>query len=129
MLPNPGFQWKHQPVIQVWRKVTDDDADAVVKLETYYSTECYDLFENALMDNEVCNFLKSYSMINDSKHHFSLNYLQITYNGETVPLPFNNDILDWALQTRAVLDSAKLPESVSFYNIYGTEYSSPFNIW
>ncbi|KMZ75159.1 Phospholipase A2 [Zostera marina] len=104
MLPNPGFQWKHQPVIQVWRKVTDDDADAVVKLETYYSTECYDLFENALVDNEI------------------------TYNGETVPLPFNNDILDWALQTRAVLDSAKLPESVSFYNIYGTEYSSPFNI-
>lgn len=69
MLPNPGFQWKDQPVIKVWRKVTvDDDADAVVKLETYYSTECYDLFENALMDNEVCNYSKVQIIFNDQYH-------------------------------------------------------------
>ncbi|XP_042016492.1 phospholipase A(1) LCAT3-like [Salvia splendens] len=38
MLPNPAFNWKKQPVIQVWRKHSNGE-DTSVELESYRSNE------------------------------------------------------------------------------------------
>ncbi|XP_020572898.1 phospholipase A(1) LCAT3 [Phalaenopsis equestris] len=102
MLPNPAFKWKEQPMIQVWRKYTEGDES--VKLEVYKLLESFDLFRGALRDNEL------------------------TYNGKSVALPFNLSILKWAAGTRQMLDNAKLPDSVDFYNIYGISYDTPHTV-
>lgn len=64
MLPNPDFNWKKQPEIQVWRKHTSDDEETSVVLETYGRNECVTLFEEALQNNEVLalNFLISLNL-------------------------------------------------------------------
>lgn len=102
MLPNPEFNWKEHPLIQVWRK--DTMGDESVKSEVYKSTECIDLFKEVLRDNEL------------------------TYDGKSVPLPFNLTILKWAAVTRQILDKAQLPDSVDFYNIYGIGHDTPHNV-
>ncbi|XP_073112117.1 phospholipase A(1) LCAT3 isoform X3 [Elaeis guineensis] len=102
MLPNPEFNWNQQPVIQVWRKPSEDNE--AVKLDVYDPTECISLFEEALRDNEL------------------------TYNGKSIALPFNFSILKWAADTRQILDNAQLPSSVGFYNIYGTSFDSPHDV-
>lgn len=53
MLPNPGFKWNEQPLIQVWRKQPEKEEDSQVELESYGPIECPRLFEEALKDNEV----------------------------------------------------------------------------
>ena len=60
---------------------------------------------------------------------FYFQLLQIKFHGKTIPLPFNFDILKWATGTRQVIDSAKLPDGISFYNIYGTSFDTPFDVW
>ncbi|CAL5073379.1 unnamed protein product [Urochloa decumbens] len=52
----------------------------------------------------------------------------LTYNGKKVPLPFNMSIFKWATETRRILDNAVLPDTVSFYNIYGTSYDTPYDV-
>ena len=52
MLANPEFSWKNQPLIQVWRKLSED-GEASVKLESYDLTDNIKLFEEALRNNEV----------------------------------------------------------------------------
>ena len=54
MLPNPGFGWKEIPKIQVWRKVSTDEDESLVKLESYGPLESPTVFEEALRHNEVC---------------------------------------------------------------------------
>ncbi|KAL6501064.1 Phospholipase A(1) lcat3 [Orobanche hederae] len=103
MLPNPDFNWKKQPQIQVWRKHTKDD-ETSVELESFNTSDCVALFEEALKDNEL------------------------HYGGKTVELPFNFAILKWAAGTREVLNKTQLPEGVSFYNIYGTSFDTPFDV-
>ncbi|KAL6577959.1 Phospholipase A(1) lcat3 [Orobanche minor] len=103
MLPNPDFNWKKQPQIQVWRKHTKDD-ETSVELESFNTSECVALFEEALKNNEL------------------------HYGGKTVELPFNFAILKWAAGTREVLNNTQLPEGVSFYNIYGTSFDTPFDV-
>jgi len=56
-------------------------------------------------------------------------FLQLSYNGKTISLPFNFDILDWAIKTRQLTANATLPDGVSFYNIYGTSLDTPFDVW
>jgi len=46
-----------------------------------------------------------------------------------ISVPLNLDILKWAKETHDILSSAKLPESVKFYNIYGTDYDTPHTVW
>lgn len=101
MLPNPDFKWKKQPQIQVWRKQSNDDS---VELESYGPIESITLFEETLKNNEL------------------------DYQGKTVSLPFNFSILKWADGTRHVLNNAKLPNGVCFYNIYGTSFDTPFDV-
>ncbi|XP_015875755.2 phospholipase A(1) LCAT3 [Ziziphus jujuba] len=103
MLANPEFNWKKQPEIQVWRKLSED-GETYVELESYGPTESITLFEEALRHNEL------------------------DYNGKTVALPFNFAILKWAAGTRQVVNDAKLPEGVSFYNIYGTSFDTPYDV-
>jgi len=55
--------------------------------------------------------------------------MQLEYNGKTVALPFNYAILKWAAGTRVLLNKAKLPEGFKFYNIYGTSFDTPFDVW
>lgn len=60
---------------------------------------------------------------------FSFFLLQLKYNGKLMPVPFNLAILKWATGTRQVISNAKLPDGVSFYNIYGTSFDTPFDVW
>ncbi|KAM1160804.1 hypothetical protein ACFX19_034361 [Malus domestica] len=103
MLANPKFKWKRCPEIQVWRN-NSTDGETLVDLESYGPIESIPLFEEALKHNEL------------------------NYDGKTVALPFNHSILRWAAETHQVLNSAKLPDSVSFYNIYGTSFDTPFDV-
>ncbi|KAL8166230.1 hypothetical protein V2J09_007729 [Rumex salicifolius] len=104
MLPNPGFKWSKEPLIQVWSKESEKEKDSPVELESYGPAECSCLFEEALKHNEL------------------------SIDGKTIPLPFNNAISKWATETRRVLNNAQLPKGVTFYNIYGTSYDTPFNV-
>jgi hypothetical protein len=52
MLPNPDFNWKTEPQIQVWRKQSND-VETPAKLESFGPVECITLFEEALKNNEV----------------------------------------------------------------------------
>ncbi|XP_057435812.1 phospholipase A(1) LCAT3 isoform X2 [Lotus japonicus] len=103
MLPNPKYEWKKQPEILVWRKLTKD-GDISATLESYGPVESISLFEEALRHNEL------------------------NYNGKLISLPFNTAIFKWASGTREVLCNAKLPDGVSFYNIYGTSFDTPFDV-
>ncbi|KAL8122434.1 hypothetical protein AgCh_018963 [Apium graveolens] len=102
MLPNPEFKWKKQPEILVWRGQSTDGETA--NLESYGPNESVLLFEEALRNNEL------------------------EYDGKTVALPFNFSILNWASDTRKMLNNVKLPEGISFYNIYGTSFETPFDV-
>ncbi|MBA0647106.1 hypothetical protein Goklo_015015, partial [Gossypium klotzschianum] len=104
MLPNPYFSWKMQPQINVWRGHTEDGQTSV-KLESYSPIESISLFKEALRHNEL------------------------DYGGNTIALPFNFSILNWAAGTRKLIDNAKLPSGVHFYNIYGTSFDTPFDVW
>jgi hypothetical protein len=55
--------------------------------------------------------------------------LQLNYNGNTIALPFNLSILKRAAGTRQILNNVQLPEGVSFYNIYGASFDTPFDVW
>ncbi|KAL5566688.1 hypothetical protein UlMin_029852 [Ulmus minor] len=103
MLANPDFNWEKQPLVQVWQKQSSD-GETSVDLESYGSVQCIDLFDEALKQNEL------------------------DFDGKTVALPFNFAILKWAVGTRQVLNNAKLPDGVSFYNIYGTSFETPFDV-
>lgn len=60
----------------------------------------------------------------------ALNYAwyQVNYDGEDIPLPFNLEILKWAQETRKVLGTAKIPDGVKFYNIYGINLETPHSV-
>ncbi|CAM0952375.1 unnamed protein product [Alopecurus aequalis] len=102
MLPNPNFKWKKKPIVQVWRK--NPDKDGTVELVLYEATDCVSLFEDALQNNEL------------------------KYNGKTIALPFNMAIFKWATESRRILENAKLPDTVSFYSVYGTSYETPYDV-
>uniref|UniRef100_A0A2P2K1N1 Phospholipase A(1) LCAT3 n=1 Tax=Rhizophora mucronata TaxID=61149 RepID=A0A2P2K1N1_RHIMU len=103
MLANPDFMWKKQPQIQVWRKQSSDE-ETTVNLESYGPLESITFFHEALKNNEL------------------------SYDGNTIALPFNISILRWASVTREILNNAQLPEGVTFYNIYGTSFDTPFDV-
>ncbi|CAN0859846.1 Phospholipase A(1) LCAT3 [Linum grandiflorum] len=103
MFPNPAFKWAKEPQIQVWWKKSDDDGTST-HLESYGLLDSTRLFEEALKNNEL------------------------SYGGNTIALPFNMAILNWATETRQMLNDVELLEGVSFYNIYGTSHDTPFDV-
>lgn len=72
-------------------------------------------------------FLLSFLNLEGGAHNFHI--MQLDYDGKTVALPFNLAILRWASDTQQVFNNAKLPEGVPFYNIYGTSFDTPYDVW
>ncbi|KAJ4721649.1 Lecithin:cholesterol acyltransferase family protein [Melia azedarach] len=103
MMTNPDFKWEKQPKIEVWRKQSSD-GESSVKLESYGPVESISLFEEALKNNEL------------------------NYSGNKIALPFNFSILEWAAGTREIVNNAQLPDGISYYNIYGTSFDTPFDV-
>ncbi|VAI19734.1 unnamed protein product [Triticum turgidum subsp. durum] len=93
MLPNPNFEWKEKPFVQVWRK--NPEKDGTVELVLYEATDCVSLFEEALQNNEL------------------------NYNGKTIALPFNMSIYKWATETRRILENAELPDTPTYTYVDG----------
>lgn len=56
-------------------------------------------------------------------------FVQVSYDGADIPLPFNTDILKWANETRNLMSSAEIPNQIKFYNIYGTSNETPHSVW
>ena len=54
---------------------------------------------------------------------------QMTYGQKKIPLPFNHDIFNWSNETRRILETAKLPVGVKFYNLFGTDNDTPLDVW
>ncbi|KAH7843996.1 hypothetical protein Vadar_023256 [Vaccinium darrowii] len=52
----------------------------------------------------------------------------LSYGGKKVALPFNLSILKWVTGTREILNKAQLPSGISFYNIFGTLFDTPFDV-
>lgn len=50
-------------------------------------------------------------------------------DGKQIHLPLNLEILKWANETREILSHAKVPATVKFYNIYGTNCDTPHSVW
>lgn len=48
-------------------------------------------------------------------------------NGTTIPLPLNQDIVALAKETHELWATARLPESVEFFAIYGISLDTPFH--
>ncbi|CAH8354154.1 unnamed protein product [Eruca vesicaria subsp. sativa] len=53
---------------------------------------------------------------------------QADYCGESIELPFNWKIMEWAHKTKRVFHSAKLPSKVTLYIIYGTSLETPHSV-
>ncbi|CAN8325319.1 unnamed protein product [Cochlearia groenlandica] len=103
----PHFKWEHPPVLELWReKQSGEDGfgDSDVVLESYRSLESLEVFTKSLSNNTA------------------------DYCGESIDLPFNWNIMEWAHETMRVLSSAKLPSGVKFYNIYGTNLDTPHSV-
>jgi len=98
------FHWQHIPALEIWREKQDSDGNSRLILESYSPEESIEIFKEALSSNTV------------------------NYDGESIPLPFNLEILKWANETREVLSSAKVPSQVKFYNIYGTNLETPHSV-
>lgn len=104
LMPCPDFHWKHIPLLEIWREYLDKDGKSKVILESYDPAESVSIFKEALSSNTV------------------------NYEGLDIPLPFNLEVLKWANETRKILSSAKVPPSVKFYNIYGTDLETPHSV-
>ncbi|KAJ9557518.1 hypothetical protein OSB04_012132 [Centaurea solstitialis] len=95
------FEWEHDPLLQIWKKIEDDEGNSSAMLETFTPEEAVSIFTQALSQNEL------------------------SFDGVDIPLPFNTAVLHWANKTREILSSAKLPSKVKFYNVYGTGLDTP----
>lgn len=104
LMANPSFCWDNIPVLQLWRENHDLGGNLGTLLESYELTNSISLMNEALSSNMV------------------------GYDGKQIHLPFNLEILKWANETREILSRAKLPASVKFYNIYGTNCGTPHSI-
>ncbi|XP_006652823.1 lecithin-cholesterol acyltransferase-like 4 [Oryza brachyantha] len=104
LLANSTFQWEDTPYLQIWREKLDSNGKKSAMLESYEPDEAIKMIRQALSKHEI---------ISDGMH---------------IPLPLNMDILRWAKETQDILCKAKLPESVKFYNIYGTDYDTAHTV-
>ncbi|CAH9107182.1 unnamed protein product [Cuscuta europaea] len=98
------FNWEHLPLLEVWKERCNSNGDPTIMLETYPPVQAVSVLKEALENNMV------------------------TYGGADIALPFSIEILKWANETRNVLNRAKMPTQVKFYNIYGTSYDTPHSV-
>lgn len=100
----PNFKWKNAPCLNIWKKNQDSKGEPNIMLECYHCLEAISIFKDALANNMV------------------------NYDGVDIPLPFNLEILKWANETRIILENAKVPPQVKFYNVYGTGLETPHSV-
>ncbi|KAJ3679310.1 hypothetical protein LUZ60_017321 [Juncus effusus] len=100
LMASPDFNWYDVPQLQIWREKINDSKNNSKSsspiLESYGPKEAIPLMAQALSNNKVL------------------------CGGENLSFPLNQEILKLAEKTREILSQAKLPDSVKFYNIYGT---------
>ncbi|GJW85836.1 lecithin-cholesterol acyltransferase-like 4 protein [Tanacetum coccineum] len=95
-------EWEHNPQLQIWKEIQNGNGDSTAILETFSPIESVSIL---------------------------LRLFQSTsYGGVDISLPFNKEVLQWANKTREILSSAKLPENVKFYNVYGTGLDTPQSV-
>ncbi|KAL9224395.1 hypothetical protein vseg_000431 [Gypsophila vaccaria] len=98
------FNWQNPPKLEIWRERHDNGGNSRVMLESYCQEESVTIFKKSLSSNTV------------------------DYVGQSIPLPFNSDILSWANETRELISHAQVPPNVKFYNIYGTSLETPHSV-
>eukprot|EP00246_Nothoceros_aenigmaticus_P005573 TRINITY_DN1773_c0_g1_i3.p1 TRINITY_DN1773_c0_g1~~TRINITY_DN1773_c0_g1_i3.p1 ORF type:complete len:417 (-),score=86.08 TRINITY_DN1773_c0_g1_i3:74-1324(-) len=103
LMANPDFNWEEPPELRLWRKRVSEDETTVTR-EVFGPNEYVTVMMGALKDNTL------------------------EYDGQIYPLPMNIHILKLAQESLRILGSAKLPEGVKFYNIFGTSYDTPFHV-
>ncbi|XP_051218933.1 lecithin-cholesterol acyltransferase-like 4 [Lolium perenne] len=104
LLASSTYHWEETPLLQIWRERLDDNGKKSALLESYGPAESIKMIAKALSEHEI------------------------TYDGNQIPLPLNEDILRWAKETQDILCQAKLPKSVKFYNIYGIDYDTAHTV-
>ncbi|KAG0564382.1 hypothetical protein M758_8G102500 [Ceratodon purpureus] len=103
LIASPHFDWSEPPELRLWRKQAEENGKENVKLESFGPRENLEVMMAALEENKL------------------------DYNGAKIPLPLNKDIVNWALETQRIMHTAKLPEGVKFYNLYGTSCETPYH--
>lgn len=101
LMADYSFAWESPPELRVLHAETPDDAPKEERCRD--RTELVSLMGEVLKDNTI------------------------SINGETIPAPLNHHILDWARETHRIWRTARLPESVEFFSIYGTNLDTPFH--
>ncbi|KAH9318790.1 hypothetical protein KI387_020559, partial [Taxus chinensis] len=104
MMACPDFDWPSPPLLEIWKKKNDGFGHSSIELESYGPQNSVNVIKDALVNNTII------------------------YDGTTIPLPFNCEILKWAIETRKIMSAAQIPTSVKFYNIYGTCNETPFSV-
>ncbi|CAL1361024.1 unnamed protein product [Linum trigynum] len=104
LMAHPTFDWEHIPFLEFWRNKQDNNGKSQIMLEKYTPRETIGIYKGALSSNKV------------------------SYGGTDLPLPFNEDIMEWAGETFKILSRAKVPSKVKFYNIYGTSLATPHSV-
>ncbi|KAJ3698532.1 hypothetical protein LUZ61_002237 [Rhynchospora tenuis] len=105
LMAAPSYKWENIPLLQLWTEKKDSESGkSSILLESYDPSKSLPLMVKALSNNAV------------------------ELGGLQIPLPLNSEILKWANKTHELLASAKLPSSVRFYNIYGTNCGTPHSV-
>lgn len=47
------YEWEHDPLLQIWKKIQDDEGNSSAMLETFTPMEAVSIFTQALSNNEV----------------------------------------------------------------------------
>ena len=54
------FEWEHDPLLQIWKKIQDDEGNSYAMLETFTPEEAVSIFTQALSQNEVSFTFKNF---------------------------------------------------------------------
>lgn len=106
LMTDYSFDWKEIPELRLVQQTMPNGTSGDVVVEERRLKEeaaILQFMERVLQDNKV------------------------ELNGETIPLPLNRDILEWAKKTRDIWKMAKLPDSVDLFVIYGTSLDTPLH--
>ncbi|KAL2609370.1 hypothetical protein R1flu_027943 [Riccia fluitans] len=104
LMANPLFEWNDVPELRLWHQRIGSNGESECEMERFGPKDCIGVMMAALKDN------------------------MLEYNGEQVNVPLNRDIMAWAMETFRILKTAKLPKSVTFYNVFGTELPTPMHV-
>ncbi|KAL3699381.1 hypothetical protein R1sor_017403 [Riccia sorocarpa] len=104
LMASPHFEWNDIPELRLWHQRVGGNGESECEMERFGPKDCIGVMMAALKDNIL------------------------EFNGEQVSVPLNRDIMAWAMETFRILKTAKLPKSVTFYNVFGTELPTPMHV-